>query len=91
MTIRVELFGIPRWHAGVDEVSVLPARCSASLAEVLEAVGAEIPGFTAACLNGSGLREGLVANVNGDRFERNLESIIRQGETLLILSADAGG
>ena len=91
MTIRVELFGIPRVRAGVGQTSVLAGRSSATIAEVLDAVAQQVPGFAGGCLDNGMLRDGIVANIDGERFEPSPDSIITESQTLLILSADAGG
>lgn len=89
--IRVEFFGIPRMRVGMHEIVVLEGRESATLGEVLDAVATRHPEFAEACLDGKHLEQGFLANIDGDQFERKLDAVISDQQTVLILSADAGG
>ncbi len=91
MAIVVEFYGIPRARAGVQQTQVLDGRESASLREILTEVAAHYPDFGANCVNDGKLRDGFVASVDGDEFIRDEDSRIASGQSLLILSADAGG
>ena len=93
MRVTVEFFGIPRLRAGrADWELHLPQHeQSATLAEILTALAEELPGFARDCLDGGRLRDGYIANINGSRFVSDPAAKIADGETLLILSADAGG
>lgn len=87
MSIRVELFGIPRHRAGVGATTAAGSR----LDEVLADLSRRFPKLAEACLNVGRLRPGYLANVNGDRFVNDPATPLRPGDCLLILSADAGG
>ena len=91
MRIHVEFFGIPRARAGVASHSVELPGTVASLADVLSVLTERLPEFAAACLQKDRLRPGFVASVDGGTFGRQLDMLIRDGQTLLILSTDAGG
>jgi molybdopterin converting factor small subunit len=80
----VECLGIPRERAGVSEV-VIEAD---TLGQVLRTLGERFPALrdliAADCLHPS-----IAANLNGDAFVRDPQT--RDGDRLLILSADVGG
>jgi molybdopterin converting factor small subunit len=89
--LRVEFFGIPRARAGVaDAIVELPTHAT-ELQSVLQTLGERFPRLGAECLAGGSLREGFSANINGQRFVYRPEERLIAGETLLLLSADAGG
>ena len=87
MSVRVELFGIPRERAGVAETTAE----GSSLGEVLADLATRFPRLAEGCFAGSGLRPSYVANVNGERFVTDPATQLAPGDALLILSADAGG
>lgn len=91
MSIRVELFGIARRRAGVDHVWLNVNSAGSSLGELLGELARRFPSFAEACLDGERLRRGFVANQNGDRFVSDPSTKLQDGDTLLIMSADAGG
>jgi len=87
MSITVELFGIPRERAGVAETQAEGAR----LDQVLADLARRFPRLAADCFARDGLQKGYLANLNGQRFVSDPATVIRPGDQLLILSADAGG
>lgn len=90
-TVRVEFYGIPRARTGVSESTVEMDGDSTTVENVLSQLAARFPSLGRDCLDRNELREGFAANVQGERFVRHKEEILRAGETLLIFSADAGG
>ena len=87
MLIHVELFGIPRARAGVDRTTA-SGRC---LGDALEDLATRYPKLAEACFDGRGLRSGYTANLRGERFITNPDIELNDGDTLLLLSLDAGG
>ena len=87
MPIAVELFGIPRSRAGVERTTAV----GGCLGDVLADLANRFPGLAAACIDGRGLRPGFTANLGGERFTTSPDVPLRDGETVLILSIDAGG
>ena len=87
MSITVELFGIPRARAGVARTN--SAGCC--LGDVLADLASRFPGLAAACIDGRRLRPGFTANLGGQRFVTATETPLAEGDTVLILSLDAGG
>ena len=85
--IDVELFGIPRARAGTARVAV----CGETLGAALVALASQYPALAAACIEENRLRPGYLANLSGRRFITDPATPLVSGDTLLILSADAGG
>lgn len=90
MTIRVEFFGIARQRAGTSSIE-LETRGPLSLGMVLELVAERLPEFGRECLADGRLSKALAANVDGARFVSDPAIQLKSGQSLLILSADAGG
>ena len=83
----VEFFGVPRQRTGV-------ARTQAegrTLSEVLADLARRFPAFAASCLDGDQLRAGYMASIDAERFLTVGSTPLADGQTILILSADAGG
>ena len=91
MNIRVELYGIARQRAGTDQVVVNTPLQPARLGDVIGELAAQFPRLAEDCFDGDCLRAGYVASVDGDRIVTDSDTLLRSGEALLILSADAGG
>lgn len=91
MSIQVEFFGISRQRAGAASTVVELDSDPARLGDVISTLGARFPGLASICLQSGRLRAGFLANVDGERFVRDPETPLHRGESLLILSADAGG
>lgn len=85
--VRVELYGIPRARAGVSEAQCQPG----TLASILQQLAQQFPAFGESCLEQGRLRKNYLANLGGNRFLTDLNCPVAAGQTLLILSADAGG
>ena len=87
MTVRVEFYGIVRQRAGVAAAEAE----GATLGELLAEVSRQFPQVAESCLDGSRLRTGYLASLNGIRFTTDPAESLSHGDTVLILSADAGG
>lgn len=87
MSIRIEFYGIPKQRAGVDVIDVE----AATLDEAFQQISEQLPQFADACLAGSRLQPSYLANINGEHFTTDLRTPLEPGDTVLILSADAGG
>ncbi len=87
MSITVELFGIPRARAGVAQ-TISAGDC---LGDVLADLAGRFPELAEACIDGRRLRPGFTANLGGQRFVTAAETLLAEGDTVLILSLDAGG
>jgi molybdopterin converting factor small subunit len=87
MSITIEFFGLPRERAGVTATTA----SGDDLGSVLRGLEARFPHLAATCLQDGRLKSGYVANLNGERFISHPDTPLATGDTLLILSADAGG
>jgi len=87
MPVIVELFGIPRARAGVARTTAV-GDC---LGDVLVDLAARYPALAQTCLEGRSLRAEFIANLSGRRFITAPETPLCDGETVLLLSLDAGG
>jgi molybdopterin converting factor small subunit len=87
MSVRIELFGIPRHRTGVSQLEV-DAR---TLGDALAAAGRTVPQLALSCLDGDRLRAGFLASVNGRMFVSDPGTPLLSGDCVLIVSSDAGG
>ncbi len=87
MSVRVEFYGIARRRAGVESIDV-DAAC---LSEVIDRVTARLPQLAESCFDDQRLRPGYLANINGRIFTSDPNAPLRDGDCVMILSADAGG
>ncbi len=88
-SVRVEFFGVPRHQIGVTAIDVEPK--TMVLGDVLSATAAALPEFAKNCLDGSQLKPGLLANINGHRFTTDIATSLCHHDSVLILSSDVGG
>ena len=86
-TVRLELYGVPRARAGSSELTV-PAR---TLGEALAELERRLPVLRDVCVLGGRLKPGYLVNINGQRFTSDVATPLAEGDSVLILSADAGG
>ena len=91
MMVHVELFGIPRSRAGCARVSIETSNDEVRLGDVILDLGARYPALAEECFHGNRLRDGYVANLQGDRFVTESDTTLHSGDCLLIMSADSGG
>ncbi len=87
MPVTVEFFGIARSRAGVERTTAV----GSCLGDVLADLAARFPDLAATCIDGRGLRPGFTANLGGDRFTTSPEVPLRDEDTILLMSLDAGG
>ena len=89
--ITVEFFGVPRRRAGVAGTVLEMSSEKVLLADLLTQLAAQFPGFADCLSEKQELRKEYVVNVDGDRFLSGGSEVISVGQTVLILSSDAGG
>ena len=87
MPIHVELFGIPRTRAGVRCVDIE----ACNLQELFLELDRALPQLRDVCLEDGRLKPGYLANINGRTFVTDDQTPLSDGDSVLILSADAGG
>ncbi len=85
--ITIELFGVPRLHAGTDAVRV-EAR---SLGEALAALEGACPALAPGLLRDGKLSPHYLVALNGRQFTADPGTALAPGDVLVLLSADAGG
>lgn len=85
--VTIELFGVPRMRAGRDAV-VVEAGC---LGDALAALGRECPVLTPSVVDGQRLQRCYVVAINGIQFTADANHPLRDGDAIVLLSADAGG
>jgi molybdopterin converting factor small subunit len=90
MGIRVEFYGVPRLRAGVASLEIPLSAESIKLGEALHDIAGRFAGL-ATEIGEDGLQPTCVANINGNRFVSDTAEPLRDGDVLLIMSADAGG
>jgi molybdopterin converting factor small subunit len=90
MAIRVEFFGIARQRAGRADLEVKSGGIPLQLQTVLSEVVQQVPGLSELMQAGR-LDASLAANLDGNQFVSDPETTIQDGQSLIILSADAGG
>ena len=95
ISCTVELFGVARLTARTPRVP-LTLSAGATLGDALAVLGAECPALLGAVLSAdeaghTSLQSGYTCNINGKDFVRDAHTRMRAGDSLLILSSDAGG
>jgi len=85
--VTIELYGVPRMRAGRDTVAV-EAGC---LGDALAALGRECPMLAPSVVDGQRLRPFYVVAINGVQFTADATHPLRDGDAIILLSADAGG
>jgi molybdopterin-guanine dinucleotide biosynthesis protein A/molybdopterin converting factor small subunit len=88
----VELFGMARLTAHTRQVS-LEVPSGSTLSQVLAALAEALPVLVGRVISPdrSSMVNGYACNVNGLHFVRTSTASINQGDSILIMSADAGG
>ena len=84
--MRVELLGLPRERAGVTELEL----DADTLGQLLMALAVRFPSFSE-LITADRLNPSFTANLNGDRFISDPRTQLGKDDSVLILSADAGG
>jgi molybdopterin converting factor small subunit len=87
MQVAVELFGIPRARAGIAQTLA----SGSNLGDVLADLGNRFPPLAETCIDGRSLRPGFIVNLGTQRFVSAPDTPLREGDTVLLLSLDAGG
>ena len=85
--VRVEFFGLARTRAGVEAVRV----DAATLRDVLSELAVHFPTLDGLCFQDGQLSKSWLININGQQFTRELDTAVAEGDSLLLMSADAGG
>ena len=94
MDLQIELFGIARRRIGTPMLTLHFPGATCDLRDVMEQLTRRYPTLQ----NDAVIRDQqlitLIACIDGesgDRFVRQLDSVIQSGERLLLMSSDVGG
>jgi molybdopterin converting factor small subunit len=87
VVVTIELDGLPRIHAGIEAVAV-EAR---SLGEAFAALGRACPALSPQVVEGERLMPSYVVAVNGAQVILDARHPLRDGDVLVLFSADGGG
>lgn len=83
----MEFFGVARSRANVAAVT-LDVAC---LRDVLLRIGEQFPALARLCVEDGELAPGWLLNVNGSAFTRDINTPLNDGDSVLLIPADAGG
>jgi molybdopterin converting factor small subunit len=87
MRVTVELFGIPRLRAGVSHTEAE----GSNLGDIFWELAQRFPALGEACFSGRRLKAGFTANLSGEQFVTDPATDLKEGDSILLLSIDAGG
>ena len=91
MTIRVELYGIPRQRADTELMCVTAGPEGIRLRDIFAELARQSPGLADACFDQGELRSEYLASIDGETFVTDSQVILLPGQALLLFSADDGG
>ncbi len=87
MRVTVELFGIARLRAGVSQTEAN----GSNLGDVFWDLAQRFPALADDCISGRHLKAGFTANLRGEQFVTDPGTKLQEGDSILLLSMDAGG
>ena len=85
--ISIEFYGIPRLRAGTPVIRLQ----ADTVGEALQELGRVCPALENLVLKESVLHRAYQLSLNGEQFITDPTMSLRDGDVLLLLSADAGG
>jgi molybdopterin converting factor small subunit len=85
-TVTVEFLGLAEMRAGRSQWQ-LPAR---TIGQLLQELAVTFPQFVSR-EGGLQLRRSWIFNLNGDRFVTDPDTPLQPGDSILVMSLDAGG
>lgn len=91
MAIRIEFYGIARQRTQTPDVNIPDSDAAMTLGQLLQHVAGLFPDLKDECISGERLQAGFVANIDGQHFVSDPTQIVKPGQSVLIMSADAGG
>lgn len=89
--ITIELFGVARLRAGVAEMQVDVPAIPCRLGDVFHFLQSHQPALGEVLFDKGQLRKEFVCNISGKNFTRARDYEILIGDSVLIMSSDAGG
>ena len=91
MKICAEFFGAVRLRTETAKKQFEFDEPTIPLSDVLTALTNEYPRLTPDCISEGNLQPAFAINLNGERFVRDLSVRLCDGDSILLMSADAGG
>jgi sulfur-carrier protein len=85
--VTIELYGVARVRAGIDRVEVE----AASIGAAMRALARRCPSLEGAVVREGWLAPSYMIAVNGLQMTADPATPLRDGDALVLLSADAGG
>ena len=90
LAVSVEFYGIPRTRSGVAMAMFELSVEDPTLGALLQAVHERFSELAEQAAQNE-LSSSLAVNVNGKRFVRDPQTVLADGDVVLLMSADAGG
>ncbi|GAC1469669.1 MAG: hypothetical protein NVSMB9_13730 [Isosphaeraceae bacterium] len=87
LSITFEIYGVPRLRAGTGRVMIE----ASSLAIALDRLAGACPGLDGSIVLNGRILPAYRLSLNGERFISDPETVLADGDVLLLLSADVGG
>lgn len=78
-------------QAGIDHFELQLPGSEATVGQVLATLAQQLPQVGSVCLSNGQLAASCLASIDGDQFVRDLQTPLHGGQSLLLLSSDAGG
>lgn len=85
--MTIELYGVARLRAGTDRVGV----DATSIGAALRALGQRCPALRGAVVQDGWLSPSYMIAINGLQMTADPATALKDGDTLVLISADAGG
>ena len=86
-SVRLEFFGVARSRANVATIDLE----ASDLRNVTAQLAQQFPDLAELCLVDDQVASGWLLNINGARFTRDLDTTLHDGDSILLMPADAGG
>ena len=91
MAIQVEFYGTVRRVAQTADTVLATIDGQIRLGEALAILAGRFPALAETVFRGNRLRDGYLASVDGERFLTEPTDVLRDGQTLVLMSSDVGG
>jgi sulfur-carrier protein len=85
--VTIELYGVPRLRAGIDQLEVE----ASSIGDALTALVARCPALDRSVVRDARLLPSYMIALNGLQMTADPHTQLRDGDVLVLLAADAGG
>ena len=89
--VQVEFFGIPRRRTGIASIAVPCDTSSVTLAEIFGWLEARFPDLQQDCIRENVLLPSCIVNLNAQEFVQDSSKQVTCSDTVILMSADAGG